>query len=365
MASRLDLAAIRKDLDAFTGRIDALRAAPTLETALTELENAEEELRVCTEEIERLALPGAGAAWQRELTHRAFQELPSPAFVLDGTGVIRALNRRGAGLLGVTALRAVGKPFAVFVELPWRATFRCELADVLREGRPGSVLGRVGSRNGSTPPLELRLARLALHTDERPGVLVTLDVFAGQGGHHDIMAEAAQLRRLDIMGRMTRLLLGAPAAFGPTMLGDAAALLAAECCDFAILDLVSGGALRRAVVAGPVGTPAEPDGVVVCRALERMDPGGSLVARTIVETGESMLHIPLWEDGALGRSREGRAVPKELNTAFAVGVALRDETADPLGVLFLVRKPDRPAFTLTDLALYEELGVHIGLALKR
>ncbi|MFI0446184.1 PAS domain-containing protein [Actinomadura sp. 6N118] len=365
MASHLDFTAIRKDLDAFAGRINAMRAAPTLKAALLELENAEEELRVCSEEVERLALPCGDTDLQLELMSRAFQELPSPAFVLDDSGVIRGLNRRGTGLLGVTAVRAVGRPFAVFVEQPWRTTFRCELADVLSEGRPGSVVGRVGSRTGCTPPLELRLARIFPHPGERPVVLVTLDVFANHGGHHDLMAEAAQLRRLDIMGRMTRLLLSAPAVSGPEMLGDAAALLAAECCDFAVIDLLRGGVLRRAVVAGPVGTPEEPDGVVTCRALERLDPDGSLVAQTIVETGESMLHIPLREEGVLGRSQTGCPLPKELNAAFAVGVALRDETPGPLGVLLLVRKPDRPAFTLTDLALYEELGVHIGLALKR
>ncbi|KAB2348908.1 PAS domain-containing protein [Actinomadura rudentiformis] len=364
MASHLDFTAIRKDFDAFSRRINASRTAPTLEMALIELENAEEELRVCTEEIERLAYSKGDTDLQREFMSRAFQELPSPAFVLDDSGVIRGLNRRGAEFLGVTAVHAVGKPFAVFVESPWRATFRCELADVLREGRPGSLVGRVGPRNCGTPPLELRLARISLD-DERPVVLITLDIFASQASHHDIVAEAAQLRRLDIMGRMTRLLLGAPAVSGPALLGDAVALLADECCDFAVIDLARGGVLRRAVVAGPVGTPDEPDGVVTCRALERLDPDGSPVARTIVETGESMLHIPVWEEGVLGGGHNGHAVPKELNAAFAAGVALRDETAGQLGVLLLIRKPDRPAFTLTDLALYEELGVHIGLALKR
>ncbi|MEU5880771.1 PAS domain-containing protein [Spirillospora sp. NPDC047279] len=356
--------AIRKDLEEFTVRISALRDAPAMDTALLELANAEEELRVCTEELERMSLLSAENAQREALVHRAFHDLPFPVFVLDGAGMIRALNRHGAGLLGIADSLAVGKPFAVFVELPWRTTFRCELADVLRESRPGSLACRLRSRaTHRPPPLELRLTRLGSPPQRDPLVLVTLDPFAERTAAEGA-GEAAPLHRLDLMGRMTRLLLNGAAEGGPAMLENAGTLLAAECADFVVIDLVRGGALRRAVVAGTSGGPAGKEESLVVRVLEAIDPEQSEVARTIVRTGESMLHVPLGEKGALGRGQEAAAVADLLSPGFAAAVALRDETSS-LGVLLLVRRPDRAAFTLTDLALYEELGLHLGLALKR
>ncbi|MBO2449917.1 PAS domain-containing protein [Actinomadura barringtoniae] len=363
MPSQPDLAAFKRGLDAFTGRISALRADPAVETALIELENAEEELRVCAEEIERLALLGGDDARQGAMLRRAFQDLPTAVFVLDRNGVIRGLNRHAAAMLGVTAFYAVGKPFAVFVELPWRVSFRCELSDAMRESRLGLVSCRVGSGGRRTPPLELRLTPPETADSEEALMLITVDPAPPEHEHQEIMAAAGDVRRLDIMGRMTRMLLGAGERDQPPLLDRVAGLLAGECADFVVIDLVEDRAVRRASVAGP-GTGDGAAAFSVPEALDRLDPSRSQVTRYIVETGESMLHIPLWEEGALGGDGEAVPVVRALGTGAAAGVAIRDDT-HVYGALLLIREKDRPAFTITDLALYEELGVHIGMALER
>jgi len=362
MPSQPDLAAFKRGLDAFTGRISALRADPAVETALVELENAEEELRVCAEEIERLALLGGDDVRQSAMLWQAFQGLPTAVFVLDRNGVIRGLNRRAGAMLGVSAFYAVGKPFAVFVELPWRVSFRCELSDTLRETRPGLVACRVGAGGRRTATVELRLTPLEQAGADEPLVLVTIDPAEPEHQHQEIMAAAGDVRRLDIMGRMTRMLLGAAEEDRPPLMDRVAELLAGECADFVVIDLVEDRSIRRASVAGP-GTVGGSAPFSVPEALDRLDPSRSQVTRYIVETGESMLHIPLWEEGALGGDGEAVPVVRALGTGAAAGVAIRDDTT-VYGALLLIREKDRPAFTITDLALYEELGVHIGLALK-
>ncbi|WP_165975583.1 PAS domain-containing protein [Actinomadura rubrisoli] len=370
MTPRLDTSAFRRDLDAFSGRLTRLRRSePALALALTELEDAEDELRACIDEIERLAELGGDEAGRRDLVHRAFHELPAPAFVLDATGVIRAVNRQGAELLGVTAGYAVGKPFAVFVELPWRVSFRCELAGVLREECPGTLPCRLGSSKRRPPQLRLTLARLDLCPEGAPSVLVTADL--SPEPHQEIMAVAAYVRRLDVMGRMTRLLLRARDVPSRRLVTEATELLAAECADWAVTDLAVGPAgggrparghwpgrtaVERAAVAGPKDEE-EPS---ITRTLRSLEPAD--VSRYIVQTGESTLHIPLWESGAFGGTAESRRALAKLGTGSAVGVPIRDEE-DVLGALLLIRGEERPPFTVTDLAVFEELGMHLGLVL--
>ncbi|MFD0688238.1 PAS domain-containing protein [Actinomadura fibrosa] len=365
MASSVDTSAFRRDLDAFSGRLDSLRSSPALDLALAELESAEEELRACTDEIERLAEIGGDEAWRRDVVRAAVRELPVPVFLLDATGVIRLVNRQGAGLLGVTAAYAAGKPFAVFVELPWRVSFRCELADVLREGELGVLPCRLGSRRRRPPQLRLSLIRLGGRPGpgSRPYVLVTVDPTPEP--HQEIMAVAAYVRRLDVMGRMTRLLIGARGLASRPLVEAATALLAAECADWAVTDLrrrgaAGAGVLGRAAVAGPEGGGADGGAPAVTRVLRELEPAD--VSRYIVETGESTLHIPLWESGAFGGTAEDRRILARLATGSAVGVPVRTED-DVLGAMVLIRGEERAPFTVTDLAVFEELGMHLGLAL--
>src|SRR5690242_18556591 len=105
----IEISAIDRQLDAFRRRLGELRSGPPgppsaeerLETALAELDLAEEELQVCLEELEstRQAVPHPDGDESRLLA-RAFAGLPVAVFLMNGDGSIRRVNHAASELLG-------------------------------------------------------------------------------------------------------------------------------------------------------------------------------------------------------------------------------------------------------------------------
>ena len=118
-------------------------SSPDVADALfTELELAEEELRVIREQMaeqDRRIFQGSDAADRERTVLRAvFGEIPVPVFVLDEDGLIRRANGAAAELLGTSSGYVTGKPFPVFIDLTARAAFRSQLSAVLRNGGKSS-----------------------------------------------------------------------------------------------------------------------------------------------------------------------------------------------------------------------------------
>lgn len=365
------------DVDAFAARISALRvsrdcapedALATLDAALAELFRAEHDLRKWQEQ-EFAAGPSGPDAQLRDrdlqLLLSTFRDLPVPALLLDRGGAIRRANRLAAELLGVATAYVNGRPFSAFVELPARAALASHLADVAATGRVAHFDSRLQSGAGSTD------VRLALSRVDVPGghqllsvlVLSPATEVAGEAPGHDSAAEeeavVAAARRLDLMARMTRLLLDEESLSEPVALQRAARLLTSEFADWSVIDVVRGGEIRRAVVAGH----DDRDELHSTRLLQDLDLRACRLPRDVLDSGNPLVDPLIEDETALGVSDDGNPVLAVLRAGSILCVPLRSQQEN-LGALTLVRGSDRQRFELSDLGLIEELSDHLALALR-
>jgi phosphoserine phosphatase RsbU/P len=364
----LDLRTFSRDLDALNRRVADLRTSrqsagdsdpAMLDAALLELETAEEELRAAHDELEssiRQIVDRSGRHdRERQLLRQVFRHVPFGLFILDASGAIRQANPPAAAMTGTPLEFLAGKPLPVFISMASRAAFRSHLAAVLRSGR-SAVLACELTVRGHPADVRLALSRLTGPDSERPLAL------AAAWADADAPAEAAPAAsprapqvaemadaslRLEVMGRMTRLLLS---GLDETRLLPATAeLLAADCADWAITDLLRHGKLVRRAVAGPRGP------------LITSDPD-SQVIRDVMETGGPVVLDPIADEAAFGRTPEGAPILVGAQAGSLVSVGLiRAETI--VGALTLIRREDRPGFSLADAALFAEIGTHITITL--
>ncbi|MFC7326522.1 GAF domain-containing protein [Marinactinospora rubrisoli] len=410
MSERDNLADLQREIADLSGRVAALRsthvaypadAAGTAEAALAELGFAEQLLAECQDRLTAGADTAAPRRManddERAVLRAVFTELGVPVALLDHEGYIRRINAVGAERLGSTSGYLTGKPFSIFVDLRRRAAMRSWLAAVLRGGEPASFDSRL-ARRGWAEDVHLTLSRLDVPTEANPLVLVVMSppmprADEGEGPaplesevEDQVVVLAA--RRLDVLTRMTRLLLrsaGPGGAGRPLALDDAAALLADSYADWVLIDVCDlpddpRGA-RRAVVAGPRGhdqanevggrdtgagdAPWQDtlDGTESARALvAALDPLASEVPGEVLASGESVLHQLIEDEGLLGHGADGVPVLSALGAGSLLSVPLRGSRG-VRGALTLVRRSNRGSFRLADLGLIEEIGEHIGLAL--
>ncbi|PRY00562.1 GAF domain-containing protein [Allonocardiopsis opalescens] len=376
----LDPAEFDRELAELAERADALRAthaaypedaASTLEAALAELRYAEDRLRAAGAALAELTArrPGhdrSGHDDERSLLRTVFTELAVPVLLLDHEGHIRRANTAAAELLGTSAGYLTGKPFVIFVDLRRRAAMRSQLAAVGRSGQTASFDSRL-ARKGWADDIHVTLSRHRLPAEQHPVTAVVLSTPVATDGDSappplepEVENQVVVLgaRRLDIMARMTRLLLARPGTAADTVLERAAELLADSYADWVLIDMCD-EPLRRAVVAGPDG-----DGSAAQAELLRgLDPADGEVPGGVLDNGHSALE-PLIEDEAmLGRTPAGVPVLGMLGAGSLLSVPLRAD-ARVLGALTLVRRSNRASFGLADLGLLEEIGEHVGLAVR-
>jgi phosphoserine phosphatase RsbU/P len=364
----LDLRTFSRDLDALNRRVADLRTSrlslaendpAMLDAALLELETAEEELRAAHDELEssiqQMVDRSGRHDRERQLLRQVFRHVPFGLFILDASGAIRQANPPAAAMTGTPLEFLAGKPLPVFISMASRAAFRSHLAAVLRNGR-SAVLACELTVRGHPADVRLALSRLTGPDSERPLAL------AAAWTNADAPAEAAQAvspppppvaemadasLRLDVMGRMTRLLLSGLDEAG--LLPAAAQLLAAECADWAIIDLLHHGKLVRRAVAGPRGP------------LTTSDPDSELTS-DVMDTGGPVVLDPIEDEAAFGHTPEGAPILAVTQAGSLVSVGLaRAETI--VGALTLIRREDRPGFSLADAALFAEVGTHIAIVL--
>ncbi|MFW6640039.1 GAF domain-containing protein [Nocardiopsis algeriensis] len=352
-------------------------ARGTAEAALAELEYAERLLgeagnqlaRVHAEQPEPRRSDDEG---ERPLLRALFTQLPVPVVLLDHEGYIRRINNAGAERLGSAPGYLTGKPFAHFVDLRRRAAMQSWLAAVLRGDGDADLESRLAQR-GWAEDVHLSMTRLDLPTEAHPLVLVAMSP-PMNGGEEEgpaplepevedqVVVLAA--RRLDVLTRMTRLLLRSAGPGGegrPPALADAAELLADSYADWVIVDvcdLPSGPeAARRAAVAGP--PDATPD---QHREVAEAAPGDSGIPGEVLGRGQSLLFPLIEDEEVLGRASSGAPLLALLGAGSLLSVPLRGSRG-VRGALTLIRRSNRGSFRLADLGVIEEIGEHIGLAL--
>ncbi|CAM3620325.1 hypothetical protein GCM10009799_06500 [Nocardiopsis rhodophaea] len=378
-----NLAELEREISELRERAAALRAthamypddaAGTAEAALAELGYAEQLLVDCgarlTAEAESAAPRRTGGEDERSVLRAVFNELSVPVVLLDHEGYIRRINAIGAERLGGLSGYLTGKPFSNFVDLRRRAAMRSWLAAVVRGGEPASFESRLAQR-GWSEDVHLTLTRVEVPTEAHPIVLVVMSpplATAEDEGPAPLESEVEDqvvvlaARRLDVLTRMTRLLLssaGPGGAGSPLALDDAAALLADSYADWVIIDVCDLPAdarqARRAVVAGP-GDDGQREQV------RSLDPLRSEVPRDVLTSGQSILHQFIEDESTLGYSEEGAPMLSALGAGSLMCVPLKGSRG-VRGALTLIRRSNRGSFRLADLGLIEEIGEHIGLAL--
>jgi GAF domain-containing protein len=236
-----------------------------------------------------------------------------------------------------------------------RAAFRSHLAAVLRSGR-GEFLPCQLTGRGHPADVRLVLSRLTGPDSERPLALATAWAEGDVPGEAASPAfpRAAQVAamvdaslRLEVMGRVTRLLLSR--LDEARLLPATAQLLTADCADWAIIDLLHHGKPVRRAVAGPRGP------------LITSDPD-SQVIRDVLDTGGPVVLDPIEDEAAFGRTSAGAPILAAAQAGSLVSVAL-PAAEGVTGALTLIRRDDRRGFSLADVALFSEIATHIAMTL--
>jgi serine phosphatase RsbU (regulator of sigma subunit)/PAS domain-containing protein len=373
-------------------RRDALRQAVSLpgadpgaliDAALTELDGAIDAL---ADAMTAAAAPvgrGDGATdgqpgmAERRLLHAAFQRTPTALFLLEQDTTIRRANDQAAALLGFPTGYATGKPLASFVDLPFRAAVQTQLAAVARTGADRKVNCRVLTSDG-TLGATLTAARVELPGDP-PLFVVTITpadagaangkpaaVGAAPAAEDDVTDPAivAMTKRLDMVTAVTQLLLDNSTFSEALTMQRFARLLAGELADWVIIDIDRGGQLRRQFAAGARGGQGDrrsPAGAE--RAARAVDPDPESAPWQVHSSGKSMLLAHPDDPAVLGSGPDGLPLLMALGATSLISVPIADSTTG-YGALTLARQPASGRFGVADLGLAEDLGRHLGTAIR-
>jgi len=370
-------------------RRDALRQAASLpgadprsliNAALTELDAAIEAIGAGSPEASggtdapsAEALPETVRA-ERRLLHAVFQQAPVPLFLLEQDGTIRRANNRAAALLGSPSGYATGKPLTAFVDMPFRASVQTQLAAVARTGKPHTTSCRMLSSDG---PVDVTLTAAAADLPGDPPVRIVTAAPGGpvpgaampdapapkkQRARSTAAADnaiAAMTRRLDTVTAVTRVLLDNSTFSEAVTLQRCARLLAGEIADWVLIDIDRGGRLLRQLAAGPRGGAADQ----LARVARSADPGQESLPALVHSTGKSVLLAHSDDPATLGRGPDGTPLVMVLGATSLICVPISDGTTG-YGTLALTRLADKGPFGVADLALAEELGRHLAIAIR-
>jgi len=389
------------------GRRDALRQAVDLPgadpgvlvgAALTELDGAIEALAAAApadgagpDEQPSDGLPEAVRA-ERRLLHAAFQRTPVALFLLEQSGTIRRANDRAAALLGFPSGYATGKPLTAFVDLPYRAAVQTQLAAVARTSVDRMADCRILTSDGSLaatltvtalelpgdPPLLMVAAAAAPGGDARardgaaatPARAAAKRTAGGRGTDGRSPAPAdesapvdpaitSMVKRLDMVTAVTRLLLDNSTFSEAVTLQRSARLLAGEIADWAIIDIDRNGTLRRQFAAGA----RNGQGDQLARTARNVEPDPESVPGQVHASGKSVLLAHPDDPAVLGRVPNGTPLLMALGAASLICVPIADGTTG-YGTLTLARQAGKGHFGVADLALAEELGQHLAIAIR-
>jgi len=364
------------------GRRDGLRQAAAmpgadpralLDAAFAELDAAVDALTKLVQagEPDRTAgeAPPASLSAERSLLRAVFQHAPAPLFVLAPDGTIRRANAEAGDLIGAPPGYATGKPLTAFVDLASRAAVQSQLAAAIRTETTRqadcTLLGPAGPVAATLTASALQLqdgSRLLVVTAGLPrevwgdGSPQERRVLGGSSSRDDI---AAMTRRMDMITAVTKLLLDNSTFSEAVTLQRCARLLAGDIASWVIVDVERSGQLRRQFVIGPHGE--RPD--ELARKVRTVDPQPDSVPAQVHSAGRSVVLAHTDDAGLLGAAPDGTPLLMMLGVTSLLGVPISDGVTG-YGVLTLARQAAEGRFTIADLALAEDLGEHLGVAIR-
>jgi len=338
-----------------------------LEAAFTELEGAIDLLRSAAPGArdEPAGTPSDNA--ERGLLRAAFQDAPVPLFLIARDGVVQRVNRAAGDLIGAKPGYATGRPFTAFVALPSRAALNSQLTAVGRTGKPRQLRCSLVAGDGLVP-CELIIGRVGVkgNPEESDPLLVAVrDAAAAPGPETQTKAKPqlgavqAITRRLDLVTAVARLLLENEMYSESRMLQRCARLIARELTAWVIVDMDRRHRVRRQFVAGP----DDPRLTELTSALAAVDPPPGSIPCTVHESGHPALVAHVEDAAALGEDLDGEQLLTRLDATSLLSVPLTDGEVK-YGVLTLARRASDGHFKVADLALVQELGEQMGLAIR-
>ena len=354
-------------------------AGDVLEAAFTELEGAIDLLRAAApgDRGEPSGTPSDNA--ERGLLRAVFQDAPVPLFLITRDGTVQRVNRAAGDMIGAKPGYATGRPFTAFVALASRAAVNSQLTAVGRTGKPRQIRCSLIAGDGLVP-CELVIGRVGVkgNPDESDPLLVAVrdavarpapDEGAPDEGSAEAEAEArprsqlgavqAITRRLDLVTAVARLLLENEGYSESRTLQRCARLIARELTAWVIVDMDRGHRVRRQFVTGP----DDPRLTELTSALAEVDPPPGSVPCTVHESGHPALVAHAEDAAALGEDLDGEPLLTRLDATSLLSVPLTDGEIR-YGVLTLARRTRDGHFKVADLALVQELGEQMGLAIR-
>jgi len=351
----------------------------TLDAAFTELETAIDLLREAGGGTG--AGPGSGGGpgerdgdnTERGLLRAMFQDSPVPLFLIARDGAVQRVNRAAGDLIGAKPGYATGRPFTAFVHGPSRPAVNSQLTAVGRTGKQRTLRCSLLAEDGLVP-CELVIGRVAARAEADPLMIAVRDPAdrkAPAGGEPDGDAEPkpvtparlgavqAVTRRLDLITAVARLLLENEGFSESRTLQRCARLIAAELTAWVVVDIERRHRLRRQFVTGP----DDPGPSELARVVAAVDPLTGSVPCTVHESNRPALIAHAEDPGIIGVSMDGEPLLGMLDASSVLSVPLADGDSR-YGTLTLVRRAADGHFTVGDLALVEEFGEQMALAIR-
>lgn len=293
---------------------------------------------------------------ERAALRTVFSETPVPQILLREDGTIRRVNQAAAALLGVGSGYAAGRALGTFLAPEHRAELRDGLAAVLgaRRGSSFDVLLREGSRSR---PARLVLTPIAPAGDPDVQVLVTAAATAeprqpGPGFGREVSGAQVE-HQLDRLHQVSDALVAALVEHGEADPQTRVRAVSAAFDAWALLDAGGDGPRRRLAVCAP-----DPEfGKHVRTLTDLVAPEGQRdLVDEVFARAQPVLISQVEDPAALGHFPDGRAVLDLLEGSSLLILPGLDDSGQVVRVLSLVRRPDRPPFTLADLGLAQRLS---------
>ena len=374
------------NLVGLTERRDALRQAAAMPGADPRalLDAAFAELDAAVEVLAKLADAAAGEpvaaapadslSAERALLRAVFAHAPVPLFVLEADATVRRANGRAGDLIGAPPGYATGKALTAFVDLPSRAAVKSQLAAAARTGKARLVECRLLGPDG---PVTATLAADVITLQDGTRLLVVAAAPGGSGGRGGLGEKAspqdrggsgggrpprdiaAMTRRMDMVTAVTRLLLDNSTFSEAVTLQRCARLLAGDIASWVIVDIERAGVLRRQFVIGPPDGPSQE----LARKVRALDPQPGSAPAQVHAAATSVLVAHADDAGVLGVAPDETPLLMLLGATSLLSVPITDGVTS-YGALTLARSPGEGRFEIADLGLAEQLGQHLGVAIR-
>ena len=339
----------------------------------------------------------ASLSAERGLLRAIFTDAPAPLFLLEGDGTIRRANGKAGELIGAPPGYATGKPLTAFVDLPSRAAVQSQLAAAMRTGTAQAdirLLRPAGTADpaGLTGPVDATMRANVLTQPDGDRLLVVTvtaprvpprpgehgagehgagehgagehggDVADGEGTARPQGTDSAvhvMTRRMDMITAVTRLLLDNSTFSEAVTLQRCARLLAGDIASWVIVDVERADRLQRQFVIGPHDDAAEE----LARKARAVNPEPGSIPAHVHSSGRSVVLAHADDPEVLGTTSDGAPLLMLLGVTSLLRVPISDGTTS-YGVLTLARQAAEGRFGIAELGLAEELGEHLGVAIR-